>query len=248
VKLILLGTAGYHPNERRHTSCSLIPEAGVMLDAGTAVFRAPKYITGESLDIFLTHAHLDHVAGLTYLFNTLAESPLKTVRVHAEEAKLLAIEEHLFSEHLFPKRPPYEAMPLPQGGAVALAGGGRLSSFSLEHPGGAMGFRLDWPGHSLAYVTDTWADPAAEYPRRIEGVNLLVHECFCDDTMAEWAHTTGHTHTTQVAKLARRVGAKRLVLIHLNPLSTAADPVGLDTARAIFPATELGEDGLEMEF
>ncbi len=219
-----------------------------MLDAGTAVFRAPAHITTESLDIFLTHTHLDHVAGLTYLFNTLSQTKLTTVRVHAEEAKLRALEEHLFSEHLFPKRPPYEAVPLDARSTVELAGGGRLTSFPLEHPGGALGFRLDWPGHSMAYVTDTWGDAAAEYLRDIEGVDLLVHECFFSDDRAEWARTTGHTHTTPAAEIARRIGAKQLVLIHINPLSTDDDPVGLDTARAIFPATVLGEDGLEVEF
>ncbi len=248
MKLILLGTAGYHPNERRHTSCAILPEVGVMLDAGTAVFRVPKYLTHESLDIFLTHAHLDHIVGLTYLFNTLAQSKLQTVRVHAEEAKLRAVEEHLFSEHLFPKRPPYEAVPMDQSDKVPLAGGGQLTCFPLEHPGGAVGFRLDWPGHSMAYVTDTWADSNAAYLRHIEGVDLLVHECFFGDATADWARKTGHTHTTPVAELARQVGAKQLVLIHLNPLSIDDDPIGLATARAIFPATQLGEDGLEVEF
>ena len=44
MKLVLLGTTGYHPNDRRHTPCMLIPECGVMLDAGTAVYRAGNYL------------------------------------------------------------------------------------------------------------------------------------------------------------------------------------------------------------
>jgi hypothetical protein len=36
--------------------------------------------------------------------------------------------------------------------------------------------------------------------------------------------------------------------VHLNPLATEDDPIGLDVARAIFPATELGEDLMELEF
>jgi len=247
MKLILLGTAGYHPSERRHTSCAIIPEVGVMLDAGTAMFRAPRHIATESLDVFLSHVHLDHVAGLTYLFSTLAQTKLKTVRVHGEAPKLRALEEHLFSEHLFPKRPPYETVPLPESGEVALPGDGRLTSFPLEHPGGAVGFRLDWPGHSMAYVTDTWGGLDSAYLERIEGVDLLVHECFFGDEQADWARTTGHTHTTPVAELARRVRAKRLVLIHINPLA-GDDPIGLATAQAIFPATQVGEDGLEVDF
>ncbi|MDZ7620144.1 MAG: MBL fold metallo-hydrolase [Patescibacteria group bacterium] len=248
MKLILLGTAGYHPSERRHTSCAILPEVGLMLDAGTGMFRAPRYLATDVLDIFLTHVHLDHVIGLTYLFNTLSQTQLKTVRVHGQAEKLRALEEHLFSEHLFPKRPPYEAVPLPDSGEVALSGGGRLTSFPLDHPGGAVGFRLDWPGHSMAYITDTWGEPDAAYAPRIQGVDLLVHECFFRDEQAEWSRMTGHTHATPVAELARHVQAKRLVLIHINPLAEGDDPIGLASARSIFPAMQVGEDGLEVEF
>ena len=77
MRLILLGTTGYHPNDRRHTPCLLLPECGVMLDAGTATYRAGEYLTGPELDIFLTHAHLDHVVGLTYLFSVMRVHPLR---------------------------------------------------------------------------------------------------------------------------------------------------------------------------
>ena len=72
MRLVLLGTAGYHPNPRRQTLCSLLPECGIMLDAGTGVYRAAEYLTTPELDIFITHAHLDHVIGLSYLFSVNA--------------------------------------------------------------------------------------------------------------------------------------------------------------------------------
>ena len=56
MKIILLGTTGYHPNDRRHTPCMLIPEHGVMLDAGTGMYRAERFLQTPELDIFLTHA------------------------------------------------------------------------------------------------------------------------------------------------------------------------------------------------
>jgi hypothetical protein len=40
----------------------------------------------------------------------------------------------------------------------------------------------------------------------------------------------------------------RPILVHLDPQSVADDPIGLDTARAIFPATELGSDLMVVEF
>ena len=246
MRLILLGTTGYHPNDRRHTPCLLLPECGLMLDAGTAVYRAGEYLTGPELDIFLTHAHLDHVVGLTYLFSVIHAHPLKRITLHGLPEKLAAIEEHLFSDALFPVRPPLEFRPLEE--SFALPDGGRLTHFPLEHQGGSIGYRLDWPGRSMAYVTDTTADADAAYVAKIHGVDLLVHECYFPDAQARWARKTGHSHTTPVAQVAQRAGVKRLVLVHLNPLSTADDPIGLDVARAIFPNTILGEDRMELEF
>ncbi len=246
MRLVLLGTTGYHPSDRRHTPCMMLPQCGIMLDAGTAMFRAAAYLETRELDIFLTHAHLDHVIGLTYLFSLLYVHPLDRITVHGDPQKLAAIDEHMFSEHLFPKKPPYELRPL--AGEVSLSRGGRLTHFPLEHQGGAIGFRLDWPGHSMAYVTDTTAAAGADYVKKIRGVDLLVHECYFPDAYADWAQKTGHSCTTPVAQLAREAQVGRLVLVHLNPLATADDPIGLDVARAIFPATELGEDLMELEF
>jgi ribonuclease Z len=246
MRLILLGTTGYHPNDRRHTPCLLLPECELMLDAGTATYRAGQYLTGPELDIFLTHAHLDHVIGLTYLFSVTHAHPLRRITLHGQPEKLAAVVEHLFSEALFPVAPPFACRPLEA--SFALPGGGRLTHFPLAHQGGSIGYRLDWPGHSMAYVTDTTADPEADYVAELRGVDLLIHECYFSDADAEWARQTGHSHTTPVAQVARRAGVKRLVLVHLNPLSTADDPIGLPAAQAIFPNTILGEDRMELEF
>jgi len=246
MKLILLGTGGYHPNDRRHTPALLLPECGVMLDAGTGVFRAGGYLERPRLDVFLTHAHLDHVVGLTYLFNVIRVHPLEEIVVHARPDKLAAVDEHLFSEALFPKKPPIELRPLAE--EVRVPGGGRVVHFDLDHPGGSIGYRLEWPGRSMAYVTDTTARPEADYVAHIRGVDLLVHECYFPDDKADWAATTGHSCVTPTAQVARAAAAKRLVLVHHNPLSTDSDPIGVETARAVFPETVLGEDLMELEF
>jgi ribonuclease BN (tRNA processing enzyme) len=246
MKLILLGTTGYHPSDHRHTACMVLPEQGVLLDAGTAMYRLASCLQTSELDIFLTHAHLDHIIGLTYLFSIASLHPLQAIRVHGTTAKLAAVAEHLFAEPLFPKRPPMEFLPLEP--VERLPGGGRLVHFPLEHQGGSVGYRLQWRGHSMAYVTDTTASPEAEYVEKIRGVDLLLHECYFSDAEAEQAARTGHSHTTPVAQVARRAGVGRLVLVHINPLAAQQDPVGLDIARSIFPETVLGEDMMELEF
>lgn len=246
MKLLLLGTAGYHPNDHRDTACLMLPELGLVFDAGTSMFRVRDHLQTTTLDIFLTHAHLDHIVGLTFLLDVLVDKQMESVRVHGEAHKLAAIEEHLFSEHLFPVPPPYTAMPL--GGEVRLPDGGRIRYFPLDHPGGSVGYRIDWPDRSMAYVTDTTASPDAPYVDQIRGVDLLVHECNFPDGMETLARITGHSCTTPVAQVAAAAGVGRLVLVHVNPLSKEKDPVGLSVAQAVFPATELGFDKMEIEF
>ncbi len=244
MKLVFLGTGGYHPNNRRHTACLLFPQIGVMLDAGTGFFRAAKYLSGTHLDIFLTHAHLDHVIGLSYLFDLLAVHPLERITVHGAADKLPAIQEHLFSPTLFPQMPPYRFQPVEQ--FQPLPDGGVLKHFPLEHPGGVLGFRLDWPSGSMAYVTDTTASPDALYSGSIAGVDLLVHECYFPDKYKDWAIKTGHSWTSAVARLAAKADVGRLLLTHINPLCEDDDPVDLSLARSIFPATDVAEDGMEI--
>ncbi|HBO45006.1 MAG TPA: metal-dependent hydrolase [Planctomycetaceae bacterium] len=246
MRIILLGTTGYHPNDRRHTPCMVLPKCGVLLDAGTAMYRVGRYLETPEIDIFLTHAHIDHVIGLTYLFDIVRDHPLRHVRVHGLPEHLAALDEHLFASVLFPKKPAFESCPLTDG--VDLPGGGRLTHFPLEHQGSSVGFRLDWPDRSMAYVTDTTADSAADYVSRIAGVDLLLHECYYSDEHADWARKTGHSSTSLVAEVAKKAGVGRLVLVHINPSRIDDDPVGLGTAQILFPRTEIGEDLMELEF
>ena len=119
MKLHLLGTAGYHPTQRRHTACLMLPEVGVVLDAGTAMFRIRDLIQTRQLDIFLTHAHLDHSVGLTFLLDLLADKQMERVTIHAKPDKLAAIDEHLLNPLIFPVKLPYEMRPLAEEEAVA---------------------------------------------------------------------------------------------------------------------------------
>ena len=241
VNVILLGTGGYHPNRRRQTACIAIPEAGIVLDAGTGLFRLRDH-WGErdTIDILLTHAHLDHVIGLTFLFNTLHGHPERVVRVHGERDKLAAIEEHLWHPSLFPARPPCTLHPLEPKSLDHLAA--KVEYFRLSHPGGTVGYRLDLSHGSLAYITDTMATADADYVAAIQGVDLLIHECYFPDQRRQTAVTTGHSWTSGVAHVAAKAEVGHLVLVHTDPLCDEDDPVDLAAARKIFPNTTLGED------
>ena len=102
MKLVLLGPGGYYANERRHTACLMLPELGLVLDAGSGLFRLRDYLVTDRLDVFLTHAHLDHVLGLTYLLDVVPPNVLERTTVYGSANKLDAIRTHLFCDTLFP--------------------------------------------------------------------------------------------------------------------------------------------------
>ena len=246
MKLLLLGTSGYHPSDRRHTACLMLPECGIVLDAGTGFFRVRQHLATESLDILLSHTHLDHVVGLTFLLSTKFQKRLNRITIHGTAEKLAACRSHLLDINLFPAPLPCEWQPLSD--RPLSIGGARITHFPLVHPGGCTGYRLDWPDRSMAYVTDTTAVPNAPYLEHIKGVDLLAHESNFRDGQEEWALKTGHSSTSAVVELAKAADVGRLVLIHLDPLDDPDDPVDIALARRVFERTEIGYDGMEIEF
>jgi ribonuclease Z len=244
VKLLFLGTAGYHPSNRRHTSCLFLPDWGIAFDAGTGFFRVREYLCTPTLDVFLTHAHLDHCVGLTFLYNVLEGGPAEAT-VHGAADKLSSIREHLFHPDLFPAMPPIVWQPL--DGPRALPAGALLRYWPQAHPGGSLGYRIDWSGRSFALVTDTRAASTASYLEHIRGVDLLIHECNFRDDQADLAALTGHSCETAVAELARQAGVGRLVLTHVDPTANEAVFPALPRLRGIFRETTVAHDLLELE-
>ena len=245
LRVELLGSGGYHPTERRHTACVFLPELGLVLDAGTGAFRLherTEALSSGRLDIVLTHGHLDHIVGLTYLFGLQrGGEPVQTV-VHATRPTLAAVRDHLLAPALFPISPVTSFETLSD--SLALKKGAKLTTFALDHPGGSVGLRIDFDGNSLAYVTDT-RPVGAETIEAIRGVDLLLHEAYFDSTREHLAHDSGHCTAAAAARTAVEAGAKRLVLMHLNPRASEADEAtSLAEARAIFPTAQYGRDAM----
>jgi ribonuclease BN (tRNA processing enzyme) len=227
MRLHFLGTAGYHNGKRRQTSCVFLPEAGVMLDAGTGLFRATPLIAKEFLHIFLSHAHLDHVFGLTCLLDVVTKSVLKKIYVYAEQAKIDAIKTGMLHPLLFPAELPVEWVSLESLGNSFVLDNAVIRWFPLVHPGGSVGYRIDWDDVSLAYVTDTTAEKKSPYWQEVCGVDWLIHECNFSDSETEFATMTGHSWTSAVLEGAKRARVQRLVLTHFQPMNESSDPVDL---------------------
>jgi len=254
------GTAGYHPSEDRHTSCYYIPELALLLDAGTGIFRlTAELLTNprESIDIWLSHAHLDHIAGLTFLLDTMAVTTLKQVRVFGEGSKLQAVREQLYHYLIFPVEPRMEFVELPETSSPFLVSGRRdylMQWMPLKHPGGSVGFVIEFSGKRLAYITDTTADINADinadnsYIGALHDLDLLMHECNFDDQQQEMALITGHSWLTAVTSLVEQCRPKQTQLIHHNPLAEILGTVLKLTHEHVKLNMHLAKDRDEIRF
>ncbi len=249
MKIHCLGTAGYHPNNDRHTSCYYLPESGIALDCGTGAYRLPGVLQGNRLDILLSHAHLDHTAGLTFLLDVVAAYPIEKIRIWGEADKLAAVQEHLFDPVIFPAKLDAEWNPIDDLDEFHI-GSTKITWRRQQHPGGSVAYRLELPeGKRLIYCTDTAGDTTPEHIDWIRHADLLMHECNFRNTEVDWAIHTGHSWTDRVAKVATLSNPKKVLITHLNPMHTTSDPINREIiSTQLESPVLLAEDGLEVEF
>lgn len=244
MKLILLGTGGYHPNDQRHTACVMLPEIGLIFDAGTSFYRVPDQLQTDEVQIVLSHSHLDHICGLTFFLPSLLKGDINTARVYGNQKTLEAVRSHLFSDEIFPILPDYQFEILPE--TLEVGGSGKLTHTTQQHPGQSLGFRIDWADRSLAYLTDTHCDGSAT--EFVRGVDLLIHESNFSNGDEEFAQQTGHSTPQPVATMAKEAEVGQLILTHLDPTLTGDDPLEIETVRALFPKTTVATDMMEIDF
>jgi len=244
VKFHFLGTTGYHPNEQRQTACMMIPELGIIFDAGTGMFRVRDLIQTKTLDIFMSHVHLDHSIGLTFLYDVLHRKTLDRVTVHVAKDKIETIENHLFANGLFPVSPNFELVPLEPSVKIDQT---TVDSIAMEHPGGSRGFRISGLQKSLAYITDTTAAPDEDYVDFIRDVDVLVPECYFPDGFEDQAKLTGHSCLTPVAQVAAAANAGAMYLVHINPLNGDEQPLDLDSVKEIYTPITVATDKMSIE-
>lgn len=246
MKAWLLGTGGWIPTGARETACALVRdgEDALVLDAGTglrSLVAEPALLAGvRRLDIALTHFHLDHVCGLAYV----PALPLAPT--------LWAPGRWLYGERSADLLAPLRRAPISPFEPERLGdvrelepGAQEIGRFAVtaraqpRHWAPTAGLRV---GEELALVTDTAYDPESADLAR--GVAHLLHEAW--STSAEPVASEGDATAAEAGLVASEAGARRLTLVHLNPLGPDDDALLAD-ARGEFPDAQLGRDGATIE-
>jgi ribonuclease Z len=130
--------------------------------------------------------------------------------------------------------PEYEK--LKEGKDIILPGGITVPNEQLTSDPG--------PSRSYAYCSDTGFTD--EYLQYIRGVDLLYHEAtFMNDKMDN-AREKMHSTTIDAATIAKKTGAKKLIIGHYSARYDELQPM-LDETRSVFENSYLTEDGMIFE-
>ena len=150
-----------------NTSCLEVRcgEHLLIFDAGTGLRLLGEHLGGPislSGDLFLSHTHLDHVVGLPF-FGPLhcCETHFRLWAGHLQpELSLHEALSQLMMAPLFPVPPEIFAANITfhdfnAGETLEPQPNVRLRTAPLNHPNHATGYRVEFDGRSVCYVTDT---------------------------------------------------------------------------------------------
>jgi ribonuclease Z len=99
-------------------------------------------------------------------------------------------------------------------------------------------------GKSVSYCLDT--RPCENAVTLAREVDLLIYEATYTHEFTEEARQYGHSTAGQAAVIAREAKARQLLITHFSSRYPDPRPL-LEEARAIFPATTMAEDLMEIE-
>lgn len=236
-----------------NTACVVLeaPDADpILLDLGTGLRSYGETLVADEVfraTALVSHLHWDHVQGLPFFLPILR--PGGKLDVYGPPGGSGMTLADSFAGFM---RPPYFPVTVEQlpgqvrfidlASASAEVGDAVITAADVPHVGVTNGYRVDWKGVSVAYVSDH-QQPAdgsfavAESVRALaDGVDLLIHDAqYTGDEFTakcDWGHCT----VEYAVKVALEAGARRLALFHHDP---AHDDDTLDclfaAARAVAP-------------
>lgn len=223
----------------------------LILDAGSGIVGLGETVTADrrNVPILLTHYHWDHVQGLPFFGPLYRPDGALTVWAPAL-GRTFADLETMFEAPFFPV--PYDRLPSRPTIRMLAQGETTIDGFEigvqrLNHPGGAVAYRIRGASGALVYATDhEFGDPKidealAMFAAGASAVILDAH--FTPDELP--AHKGwGHGDWSQCAQFASACGAARLWLFHHKPGRTDEALKAIEAeARLMFDATDAASEG-----
>ncbi len=212
--------------------------------------------------VFFSHTHWDHIQGFPFFVPAFMPGNLFHIYgTRASDGK--TIEKRLTDQMLHPNFPvPLQIM----GGSlnfhdleigqVVHIDDVTVRNTMLNHPGSSIGYRLEWQGLTVSYVTDTEHFPDALDPNVLtlaQQANVLIYDAtYTNDEYHEAGNSKigwGHSTWQEAVKIARAAQVEQLILFHHDPLhdDLFLDDMGRQACRH-FANTIIAQEGLTMTF
>ena len=236
-------------------------ERRVILDAGSGLVEFVAATAAEpgpvNTDLLLSHTHYDHICGLPFygpLFRPKNEIRIWSGRLNhgtpAREALRSSMTPPLMPDMASLIRAQVEYHEFEVGSALDLGGGVTVRTVMLRHPGGCVGYRIDWSGRAMVYATDTaHGDPTTDAALRAlcEGAGLLIYDAMFTDEEFPSRIAWGHSTWREGVRLAEQCGVQQLVLFHHAPFRDDKALAALVAeAASVRPGTIAAREGLEL--
>lgn len=225
MKLRVLGCSGGIGGRHLRTT-SLLVDHDILIDAGTGVADLSIAELAVIDHVFLTHTHLDHIASLPLMIDTVADRRSKPLTVYGTEAVLTILRNHVFNWAIWPDfaevpsadRPflRYQAIGL---GQTTTLEGRSITPLPVEHTVPAVGYHLTSGEGSLVFSGDTGiCDAFWRAVNRIGDLKHLIIECAFSNREQRLAIVSKHLCPDMLAgelqKLERECD---IYITHLKP-------------------------------
>ena len=210
----------------RARTTSFLVDGDILLDAGTGVEDLSVDELAAIDHVFLTHSHLDHIAALPLLVDSVGGIRSKPLVVHALPETIEALRTHIFNWVIWPdfteiphyERPWMVFEPLAIGSVVEL-GGRYVRSLPANHTVPALGFHLYNDNASLVFSGDT--APNDEFwplVNAVQNLRYLIIETAFPNRDEDLAVTAKHLYPIQLGQeLAKLQRDPQVLVTHLKP-------------------------------
>jgi phosphoribosyl 1,2-cyclic phosphodiesterase len=234
-----------------HTACVEVRAAGhvMVFDAGSGILPLGKSLLEEGvteIDLFFSHAHYDHIIGLPYFLPAFCnKTKLRIWAGHMQDGttpeQLVA---GIFRPPYFPitkefMRAEVEYRQFRPGDILEPGSDIRLTTGLLNHPNGAVGYRMESGGACFCYLTDFEHDGGRgdrELCRLAQDADLALLDATY--TPEEYPHFVkfGHSTWRQCGELCEEAGVKKWGMFHHMHMRSDEDQLSMEAkAQAAFP-------------